>query len=100
MPSGDGFVIEKNLPLPLATQATKQLQQQWCTDEKCSTKSEETSVRGHRSFWWKHFYQKKTATVEMKSNCKYCSASYIVVGTGNLRNHMIKKHPEKLTKDK
>lgn len=52
--------------------------------------------KGHRSILWKHFEEKKDAKGVLKSMCKYCSATYQMGGTGNMKFHLQTKHQDKL----
>lgn len=48
----------------------------------------------HTSEMWKHFTKKVIDGVK-KAECNYCGTTYLAGGTGNLKNHLIIKHPEK-----
>lgn len=71
-----------------------------CKGQQASSSIIKDSRRGHRSGIWNNFTSKKSSTGEEKAYCNHCSAMYQIGGAGNMKNHLISKHPHILPKER
>lgn len=54
-----------------------------------------------RSEWWEHFDKIYDQNGELRVKCKHCNVSYAyTTGTGNMSNHMLVKHPNKVSESR